>query len=152
MPAEKRERRAEITYILCIACLVPPPLHSFVTSSFCLPAISTIFHSKNPLHDASVLSFLLAADFCLTRHSPVFVCNTALLYTVFFCSVRSPSDPACLPCAATRVGGGWHPSGIVVAEVPREVQHASSARTSPRRVLGWPDPVSRLVVLCPNFD
>ena len=89
MPAEKRERRAEITYILCIACLVPPPLHSFVTSSFCLPAISTIFHSKNPLHDASVLSSLLAADFCLTRHSPVFVCNTALLYTVFFCSVRS---------------------------------------------------------------
>ena len=27
------------------------------------------------------------------------------------CSLRSPSDPACLPCAASRVRGGWDPGG-----------------------------------------
>ena len=26
-------------------------------------------------------------------------------------SLRSPSDPACLPCTASRVGGGWGPGG-----------------------------------------
>ena len=43
--------------------------HSFLVSSFCLPALSPIFHSKSYPHDASVFS-----------HSPVFVCITALLY------------------------------------------------------------------------
>ena len=49
----------------------------------------------------------------------------------------------CIPCRGK--------DGILVAEVPCGVQHASSARTSPRRVV-WPDPISRLVMLCPNFD
>ena len=49
----------------------------------------------------------------------------------------------CIPC--------WGKDGILVAEVPCGVQHASSARTSPRRVV-WPDPISRLVMICPNFD
>ena len=52
------------------------------------------------------------------------------------CSLRSPSDPACLPCAASRVGE----DEILVAEVPRGVQHASSARISPRRVVGLARP------------
>ena len=42
--------------------------------------------------------------------------------------------------------------GILVAEVPHGVQHASLAQTSPRLVVGWPDPINWLVMLCPNFD
>ena len=71
------------------------PFLSLLASSFCLPALSPIFHSKT-LHDTSVFSSLLVADFYLTGHSPVFVYNTAL---------------HCLPCAASRVGGGWDPGG-----------------------------------------
>ena len=55
------------------------PFHSCLVSSFCLPALSPIFHLKSSSHGASVLSSHLAADLCLTSHSPVFVCITALL-------------------------------------------------------------------------
>ena len=58
------------------------PFHSFLVSSFCLPALSPTFHSKKCPHDASVFSSLPAADLCLPSHSPVFVCITALLYIV----------------------------------------------------------------------
>ena len=96
----------------------------------------------------SVFSFLLIAYFCLTGHSPLFIYNTALLYIVLL--------TLCGHLQTQRVCRALHPvsgeDGILVAEVPRGVQHASSARTSPRRVVGWPDPINRLVVLCPNFD
>ena len=52
--------------------------HSFLVSSFCLPALSPIFHSKNYPHDASVFSY--PHDASVFSHSPVFVCITALLY------------------------------------------------------------------------
>ena len=54
----------------------------FFTSRFCLPALSTMFHSKNSLHNTSIFSFLLIAYFYLTGHSPVFIYNTALLYII----------------------------------------------------------------------
>ena len=66
------------------------PFHSFLVSSFCLPALSPIFNSKNYPHDASVFSSLLAADLCLPSHSPVFVCVTALLYIVHLSLSRRP--------------------------------------------------------------
>ena len=53
------------------------PFHLFLISSFCLPALSPIFHSKHYPHDAC-FQLLLAADLCLPSHSPVFVCITAL--------------------------------------------------------------------------
>ena len=65
------------------------PFHSFLVSSFCLPALSPIFHSKNFPHDASVFSSLLAADLCrLPNHSPVFVCITALYIILLSLSPR----------------------------------------------------------------
>ncbi len=54
------------------------PFHPFLVSSFCLRALSPIFHSKNSPHDASVFSSILAVDLCLSSHSPVFVCIIAL--------------------------------------------------------------------------
>ena len=112
------------------------PFHSFLTSSFCLPALSTMFHSKKTLYDTSVFSSLLAADFCLTGHYPVFSCTTTVLYIVLL---------ALCDCLQTQcVCRTLHPvsgkDGILVAEVPRGFQHASSARTSPRRVVGLARP------------
>ena len=100
--------------------------------SFYLPALSTIFHSKNSLQNTSVFSSLLIAYFYLTGHSPVFIYNTALLYIILL--------TLCGPLQTQRVCLALHPlsgeDGILVAEVPCGVQHASSARTSPRRVVG----------------
>ena len=110
--------------------------HSFLTSSFCLPALSTIFHSKNYFHNTSVFSSHLTAYFYLTGHSPVFIHNTALLYIILL--------TLCGHLQTQRVCRALHPvsgeDGILVDEVPRGVQHASSARTSPRRVVGLARP------------
>ena len=96
----------------------------------------------------TVFSSVLAADFCLTGHSPVFACITALLYIVLLA--------LCGRLQTQRVGRALHPvsgeDGILVAEVPRGVQHASSARLLLDGWLGWPEPIIRLAVLCPNFD
>ena len=76
-------------------------------------------------------SSLLTAYFYLTSHSAVFIYNTALLYIVLLA--------LCGHLQTQRVCRALHPvsgeDGILVAEVPRGVQHASSARTS-RRVVG----------------
>ena len=66
------------------------PFHSFLVSSFRLPALSPIFHSKHSPHGASVFSSLLAADLCLLSHSSVFVCIAALLYIVLLSLSPSP--------------------------------------------------------------
>ena len=99
-----------------------------------LVSVYRLFHLyfiPKTLHDTSVFSCLLAAD-----HSPVFVCITALLYKVLL--------TLCGHLQTQRVCRALYPvSGedvILVAEVPREVQHASSARTSPRRVVGLARP------------
>ena len=101
-------------------------------SSFCLPALSAIFHSKNSLHNTSVFSSLLTAYLYLTGHSPVFIYNTALLYKILVA--------LCGHLQTQRVCRALHPvlgeDGILVAEVPHGVQHASLARTSPRWVVG----------------
>ena len=112
------------------------PFTLFLLISFGLPALSTIFHSKNSLHNTSVFSSLLTAYFYQTGHSPVFIYNTALLYIVLLA--------LCGHLQTQRVCRALHPvsgeDGILVAEVPRGVQHASSARTSPRRVVGLARP------------
>ena len=81
------------------------------------------------------ISFL-TAYFYLTSHSPVFIYNTALLYIVLLAH--------CGHLQTQRVCRALHPvsgeDGILVAEVPRGVQHASSPRTSPRRVVGLARP------------
>ena len=77
--------------------------HSFLMSSFCLPALSPVFNSqKNYRHHASVFSSFLEADFCLTSLSPVFAYITTLLFIPFL-SLWSLSDPAHLPCAVSHV-------------------------------------------------
>ena len=72
-----------------------------------------------------VFSSLLVAGFCLTGHSPVFIYITVLLYVVLLA--------LCGLLQTQRVCRALHPvsgeDGILVAEVPRGVQHVSSART-----------------------
>ena len=86
------------------------PFHSFLTSSFCLLTLSTIFHSKN---SPQYLRFQLPSYSLFLPNRP-FSCidlqHNSSSYTSSY-SLRSPSDPACLPCAASRVGGGWDPGG-----------------------------------------
>ena len=116
----------------CCPCMEPASL----TSSFGLPVLSTIFHSKIFSTIPLFYSSLLTAYFYLTSHSPVFIYNTALLYIVLLA--------LCGHLQTQRVCRALHPvsgeDGILVAEVPRGVQHASSARTSPRQVVGLARP------------
>ena len=90
------------------------------------------FISKNSLHNTSVFSSLLTAYLYLTGHSPVFIYNTTLLHILLL--------TLCGHLQTQRVCRALHPvsgeDGILVAEVRRGVQHVSSARTSPRRVVG----------------
>ena len=95
--------------------------------------------------NTSVFSSLLIAYFYLF---PVFIYNTALLYIILL-TLCSHLQTQCVCRALHPVLGE---DGILVAEVPRGVQRASSARTSLDGWLGWPDPINRLVVFCPNFD
>ena len=111
------------------------PFTLFLLTSFSLPALSTIFHSKN---SPQYLCFQLPSYSLFLPNRPfscIYLQHNSSLYSSS-CSLRSPSDPACLPCAASRVGE----DGILVAEVPGGIQHASSARTSPRRVVGLARP------------
>ena len=94
------------------------------------------FISKNSLNNTSVFSTLLTAYFYLNGHSPVFIYNTTLIHILLL--------TLCGHLQTQRVCRALHPvsgeDGILVAEVPRGVQHASSARTSPRRVVGLARP------------
>ena len=99
-------------------------------SSFCLPALSTIFHSRNSLQLPSYSLFL---------HNRPFSCvygNTAFLDIILL--------TLCGHLQTQRVCRALHPvsgeDGMLVAEFPRGVQHDSSARTSPRRVVGLARP------------
>ena len=95
-----------------------------------------LYFIPKTLHNTSVFSSLLIAYFYLTGHSPVFIYNTALLYIILL--------TLCGHLQTQRVCHALHPvsgeDGILVAEVPRGVQHASSARTSPRWVVGLARP------------
>ena len=93
-------------------------------------------YSKNSLHNTSVFSSLLTAYFYLTGHSPVYIYNTALLYVILLTLCGHLQTQRV--CRALRPVSGE--DGILVAEVPRGVQHASSAWTSPRRVVGLARP------------
>ncbi len=92
-----------------------------------------------------VFSSLLAADFCLTGQSPVFVCITALLYIVLL-------SLSAVAFSTSRVRAGWDPG----VEVPYRLWPVGSNTHFQTELLdawlGWPDPISRLVMFCPNFD
>ena len=107
-----------------------------------------LYFIPKALHNTSVLSSLLAAYFYLTGHSPVFIYNTALLYIILLTLCGHLQTQRV--CRALHAVSGE--DGILVAEVPRGVQHASSARLLLDGWLGWPEPIIRLAVLCPNFD
>ena len=62
-----------------------------------------LYFIPKTLHNTSVFSSLLTAYFYLTGHSPVFIYNSSSYSSS--CSLWSPSDPASLPYAASRVGG-----------------------------------------------
>ena len=95
-----------------------------------------LYFIPKTLHNTSVISSLLTTYFYLIGHSPAFNYNTTLLYIVLLA--------LCGHLQTQRVFRALHPvsgeDGILVAEVPRGVQHASSARTSPRRVVGLARP------------
>ena len=55
-----------------------------------------------PLFSAPFLQLILSNR----PFSCIYLQHSFSLYSSS-CSLRSPSDPACLPCAASRVGGGW---------------------------------------------
>ena len=95
-----------------------------------------LYFIPKTLQITSVFSSLLIAYFYLTGHSPVFIYNTALLYIILL--------TLCGHLQTQRLCRALHPVSwedvIVVADVPHGVQHASSARTSPRRVVGLARP------------
>ena len=95
-----------------------------------------LYFIPKTLHNTSVFSSHLTAYFYLTGHSPVFIYNTALLHIVLL--------TLCGHLQTQRVCRALHPvsgeDGILVAEVPRGVHQASSARTSPRWVVGLARP------------
>ena len=66
----------------------------------------------------------------------LYLSTTQLFFIYSSYSLWSPSDPACILCAASVLGE----DGILVAEVPHGVQHASLAWTSPRWVVELAQP------------
>ena len=82
--------------------------------------------------------------------STLLVLSTLYLFLNVF--LNGFGDPAILPCAATRVGGGRDP-GDWGTHWLRSVGTNTSLR--PGLLLdgwlGWPDPINRLVVLSPNL-
>ena len=100
------------------------------------------------LHNTSVFSSLLTAYFYLTGHSPVFIYNTALLHILLL--------TLCGHLQTQRVCRALHSvsgeDGILVAESPVGSNTLLRPGLPLDRWLGWPDPINRLVVLCPNFD
>ena len=114
----------QVFVVVLVLCILRPPwsrllalgclnqAHSFLVSSFYQPF--HLYFIPESLHDTSVFSSFLAADFCLTSHPFVFVCITTLLYGVLL---------ALCGCLQTQcVCHALHPmsgeDGIVVAEVP----------------------------------
>ena len=106
-----------------------------------------LYFIPKTLHNSSVFSSLLIAYFYLTGHSPAVIYNTTLLYIVLLA--------LCGHLQTQRVCRALHPvsgeDGILVAEVPRGVQHTSSARTSPRRVVGLARPNQSAGRASPSF-
>ena len=106
-----------------------------------------LYYIPKTLHNTSVFSFLLTAYLYITGHWLVFIYNTTLLHILL---------TLCGHLQTQRVCPALHPvsgeDGVLVAEVPRGVQHASSARTSPRRVVGFARPNQSAGRALPNFD
>ena len=107
-----------------------------ITVNFVLTGLMSMWLVLYHIEIRSRQSCSHTAYFYLTGHSPVFLYNKALLYIILLA--------LCGHLQTQRVCRALHPvsgeDGILVAEVPRGVQHASSARTSPRRVVGLARP------------
>ena len=117
-------------------------------SSFYLLALSTIFHSKN---SPQYLRFQLPSYSLFLPNRPlscIYLQHSSSLYNSSY-SLRSPSDPTCLPCAASRVGGR---TGTWWLRSPMRSNKLLRPGPPLYGWLGWPDPIKRLVVFCPNFD
>ena len=125
-----------------------PPFSLFSYISFLSPSPFNYISFKSCLHNTSIFSSLLIAYFYLTGHSPVFIYNTALLYMILL--------TLCGHLQTQRVCCALHPvlgeDGVLVAEVPMGSNMLLRPRLPLDGWLGWPDPINRLVVLCPNFD
>ena len=98
-----------------------------------------LYFIPKTLHNTSVFSSLLTSYFYLTGHSPVFIYNTTLLH-ILLLTLCGHLQTQCVCHALHPVWGGGGEDGILVAEVPRGVQHTSLAQTSPRRVVGLAPP------------
>jgi len=128
---------------ICFCCRsyhffnVWPPESRLLAPEVFKPSCSTPFLllSTGPFHDTC---FQLPSYSLFLPNRPfscMYLQHSSSLYSSS-CSLWSPSDTVCFPCAASRVGGGWDPGGWGSLGV----QHASSARTSPRRAVGLARP------------
>ena len=142
----------QVFVVVLVLCILRPPWSQLLAPRVFKPSCSTpftpflclvsvyrpfqLYFIPNSLHNTSVFSSLLTADFYLTGHFPLFIQNTTILDILLF--------SLCGHLQTQRVYRALHPVSekdrILVAEVPCGVQHASSARTSPRRVLGLARP------------
>ena len=106
-----------------------------------------LYFIPNTLHDTSVFSSLLTTYFYLTCHSPVSTYNTALLYIILLA--------LCGHLLTQRVYRALHPvsgeDGILWLRSPVRSNTLLRPGLLLYGWLGWPDPINRLVVLCPNF-
>ena len=144
----------QVFVVVLVLCILRPPRSQLLAPGVFKPSCSTPFTPFLHLVSTSPFTYIsfpklspryLCFQFpscswflpnqsfsCICLHHNSSLCSTS-------CSLRSPSNPACLPCAAWRMGS-WE-NGILVAEVPRGVQHTSLAWTSRRRMVGlaWPN-------------
>ena len=87
--------------------------------------------------------------------SPSHISASLVLSTIYIflkVSLNGFGDPARLPCAATRVGGGRDPGDWGTHWLrPVGVNTSLWPGLLLDGWLGWPDPINRLVVFSPNF-
>ena len=133
---------------VCVLDINQPSLATHFTLFLCL------FLSYGPFTCISFHKFFRQLS-VFSLCSPSLISALLVLSTIYLCikvSLNGFRDPARLPCAATRVGGGRDPG-----DWGTHWLQPIGADTSlwPGLLLdgwlGWPDPINRLVVLSPNL-
>ena len=107
-----------------------------------------LYFIPKTLQNTSVFSSFLIAYFYLTSHSPVFIYNTALYIILLTLCGHLQTQRVCRalhPMSGGRVGSWWLRSPMGSNMLLRPWLPLDGW-------LGWPDPINRLVMLCPNFD
>ena len=146
VPAGSPSRGGDVK--VCVLDINQPSLPTPFTLFLCL------FRSYGPFTCISFRKFSRQLS-VFSLYSPSLISASLVLWTIYLflkVPLNGFGDPARLPCAATRVGGGRDP-GDWGTHWLRPV----GANTSllPGLLLdGWlglPDPINRLVVLSPNF-